>query len=215
MVSTCAPRLARPECRRAARANCCRTTFGAGSVDAIAPRMSLMGRVHSVATGCFQEAQLRGPLSGHESGKVTGMTRPCSDIQGSGFTGPKRPLTWFALWASGSGSIRSLESLPLALRGTTMHCGVRCPTHSSLREQEPRRLEDQHRARVSAESPTLGATTSGSQSDPGSIAGRLPASSAPALPACPRWTRRHGRRWRAPTASGWRTRRQTVPGWCK
>ena len=35
-----------------------------------------MGRLHSVAIGCFQGAQPQGPLFGDESAKAAGMSRP-------------------------------------------------------------------------------------------------------------------------------------------
>jgi hypothetical protein len=37
---------------------------------------SAWGRVHSVASGCFREAQLQGLLFGDEPGKAAGMSRP-------------------------------------------------------------------------------------------------------------------------------------------
>jgi hypothetical protein len=38
-------------------------------------RMPVMGRLQSLAIGCFREAQLQGPLSDDELGKAAGMTR--------------------------------------------------------------------------------------------------------------------------------------------
>ena len=38
--------------------------------------MSSLGRLHSVAIGCFRKAQLQGPLFGDEPGKAAGMSRP-------------------------------------------------------------------------------------------------------------------------------------------
>ena len=35
-----------------------------------------MGRLRSVAIGCFREAQLQGPPFGDEPGKAAGMSRP-------------------------------------------------------------------------------------------------------------------------------------------
>ena len=35
-----------------------------------------MCRVHSVAIGCFREAQPQGPLFGDEPGEAVGMSRP-------------------------------------------------------------------------------------------------------------------------------------------
>ena len=48
------------------------------------------GRVHSVATDCFREAQLQGPLFGGEPGKAAGKSRPGGDCRRAELATPKR-----------------------------------------------------------------------------------------------------------------------------